>query len=170
MARKSPEEIEANEFLDERVDAIETGREKFSEFYISLYKSRQQFKSLTEGQIQALLRGKARYIEEQAERDALEPVPTMKGTLTGKILTVRWRTNNYGDRYTMTFLDDRNFKVWGTVPPQIQEEVQNLEEFILIGKGPRISFDASVEPSDTDAKFGFFKRPKNGKILQQYAY
>jgi hypothetical protein len=54
----------------------------------------------------------------------------------------------------MLVKDDRGFRVYGTVPGDI----------IGVANGDRVRFDAAVEPSKDDPKFGFYKRPTKATI------
>jgi hypothetical protein len=92
--------------------------------------------------------------EREAEKALADPVPAGRVVVTGEVLKVDWK--DYGDfeRHVFTVKDDRGFVVWGTVP----RAIDNVE------RGDRVTFTASLEPSDTDTKFGFFKRPTKPEI------
>lgn len=87
----------------------------------------------------------------QAERDAAEDVPTGREVITGEIVGLKEVADNfsYTERYIlkMTVKDDRGFKVYGTMPASLDA-----------ARGDRVTFTATVEPSNDDAKFGWFKR------------
>lgn len=78
-----------------------------------------------------------------------EPVPEGRGVVTGAVVSTDVKENEYGTRYVMTVLDDRGFRVWGTIPSKLGP----------VEQGDRISFTATLERSDRDETFGFFKRP-----------
>ncbi len=76
-------------------------------------------------------------------------------TITGKVLTVKFKEDGFGGgNLKALIIDDRGFKVWGTVSKKMREAA---------GEGSvvdmRFSFEATVEPSNDDPKFGFYKRP-----------
>ena len=93
----------------------------------------------------------ARAVEEakrQAVLEAAEPCPTGKVEISGIVLTTKWQESMYGSTLKMLVQDDRGFKVWGSVPSKLENV-----------KGRSVSFSATVQPSEDDEKFGFFKRP-----------
>lgn len=87
-----------------------------------------------------------------------EPAPVVEGRIvvTGRVLTVKWQDSDYGygGSYKMLVLDDRGFKVWGTVPSSLDVE-----------PGNRVRFTGTVETSARDETFGFFKRPTKAETL-----
>ena len=102
-----------------------------------------------------------RHTQAEAEAQAAPettPVPdtTERITLSGTVVKHHWKDDGYGgDRHVVTLLDDRGFKVWGTMPKALDDA----------DTGSRISFEAKVERSDSDEAFGFFKRPTAGVLL-----
>lgn len=107
-----------------------------------------------------------------AEKAELNPVVEGKGSIQGEIITVKYQDSQYGGAWKMLVKDDRNFKVWGSIPAAIftQQEAE-VEEGVnpaveaLVGR--KVSFNASaVEASDDDKTFGFFSRPTKA-ILHQ---
>jgi hypothetical protein len=91
----------------------------------------------------------------QEERDARdmahsrgEDVAEGRQVITGLVLALKWQSSQYGDTLKMLVQDDRGFRVWGSVPSSLEV---NREE--------RVQFTATVQQSDKDPKFGFFKRP-----------
>lgn len=101
----------------------------------------------------------ARQEREQAIHDAAEPVPETDARIkfTGTVLAVKWRDNDFGGGYKMLFRDDRGFKLWGTALT-IDGDIAD--------KGDQVEFMATVEQSDDDAKFGFFKRPTKKRLVK----
>lgn len=100
----------------------------------------------------------------QAEYDAQRAVeqasasPVVEGdavVVTGEIVKLDLSLNDFGAREVMTVKDDRGFKVWGTQPRSLYDAQ----------KGDRVTFTAQVSKSDRDDTFGFFKRPKQAKVL-----
>jgi hypothetical protein len=86
-------------------------------------------------------------------KEAAPKVPVITGEkveINGTIINTSTVENDYGTRYVITVLDDRGFKVWGTEPSKCWG----------CKVGDRIAFTAStVEASDKDETFGFYKRP-----------
>jgi hypothetical protein len=76
--------------------------------------------------------------------------------VAGEVLSAQLREGYYGDEWKWLVVDDRGFKVWGTIPSAIWDvydgEGKNL-------RGRRVKFHAKVERSDKDEAFGFYKRP-----------
>lgn len=96
--------------------------------------------------------------QREAEREAAEPCPTGRIVITGEVVSVKSQHGAYGPQFKMLVKDDRGFKVWGTIPNAIYPSA-----------GCRVSFTASVEPSNDDNKFGFYKRPSKANILDEAA-
>lgn len=129
---------------------------------------------LSEKQIAAAaksLQSKAdREAERAAEKAALSEVQVGKQTITGTIVSVKYKDSQFGGAWKMTVLDDRNFKVWGTVPTAIfdqqrEEAVEGENPFAEHLKGRKVTFNAAVTASDDDKTFGFFKRPTKATLL-----
>lgn len=78
-----------------------------------------------------------------------------RATFSGVVLGTKYEENMYGTTLKMLFLDDRGFKLWGTVPAALDG-----------GKGDRVKFDAAAEASNDDPCFGFFKRPTKAETLE----
>lgn len=76
------------------------------------------------------------------------------GRVTGEIISMKLHENAYGTREVMTVKDERGFKVWGTQPRSLYEAQ----------KGDKVTFLATVEVSDRDEFFGFFRRPTRAQI------
>ena len=54
----------------------------------------------------------------------------------------------------MILVSDEGYKLYGSIPNTLLQDYDISEM-----KGLRITFDATVERSDSDKYFGFFKRP-----------
>ena len=101
---------------------------------------------------------KAQWAEEKAKA---QDVPTGTVRIWGEVLKVDLKETRFGEVLKMTVKDHRNgFVVWGSVPSIYDDE----GVAVFVGKGDHISFTATVTPSDKDAKFGFFKRPRKAVI------
>jgi hypothetical protein len=90
-------------------------------------------------------------------------VPVGKIDLVGKFQSIRHESNQYNyNRSSIRkglFVDDRGFKVWGTVPSQFDSM---NDSDVLTSK---FSFTADVVQSDKDKTFGFYKRPTKVNVL-----
>jgi hypothetical protein len=98
--------------------------------------------------------------EERDARDAAhqngEDTPEGRVEITGSILCFKWQASDWGDVLKMLVQDDRGFRVWGTCPKSLDDAERDS----------RIAFTATITRSDSDSKFGFFKRPCKSLILQ----
>ncbi len=93
---------------------------------------------------------------DKAEKRSNTPdCPFGKQIITGTVVIKKWQDSGYGGRLVMTVEDDRGFKVWGSVPSKLDD----------IEQGDKVEFTANIEQSDSDSKFGFFKRPSKAKKL-----
>jgi len=96
---------------------------------------------------------------ERAERDAAheagENAPEGRVVITGAVLAFKVQESMYGDVLKMLVQDDRGFRVWGSVPSSLDDAERES----------RITFTATVTPSDKDAKFAFFKRPAKAAVI-----
>ena len=111
--------------------------------------------------------------ERQADHAAAEAIAAGKQTITGKIISTKL-VDGFGYNQTvlkMVVKDDRGFKVYGTVPQAIIDEAvprphslgAQVWDYEVL-KGQRITFSATVQASDDDDKFGFFKRPTKAAL------
>ena len=96
------------------------------------------------------------YEEQKAKERAIwekaEPIPVTDERIkfTGYIEKSYYKETQWGNQLKCFFVDDRGFKINGSVPSFEDRYVDDNE---------RISFMAKVVVSDNDIKFGFFKRP-----------
>ena len=100
----------------------------------------------------------AREAEQAAIYATAESCPTGKIEISGIVLTTKWQESMYGSTLKMLVQDDRGFKVWGSVPSKLENV-----------KGRSVSFSATIQPSEDDEKFGFFKRPTKAKFNEAEA-
>lgn len=84
----------------------------------------------------------------KAEKEAAAPCPRGRIKIEGTVLKVEQRETQWGFRTVMTVKANEGFVLWGSVPSGVTVE-----------KDCKVVFVATVEPSEQDAKFGFFKRP-----------
>lgn len=95
-----------------------------------------------------------REIQREQEHAAAEDVPEGRHTVTGTIVKLEYRESQWGGSLKMALKTDRGFVLWGTVP----SGVENPQ------KGDKVEITATLERSERDPKFGFYKRPY-GRIL-----
>jgi hypothetical protein len=96
----------------------------------------------------------AKKAEQEARAAAAPDVPEERLEIVGEVLTLKWQDSDWGGALKMLVIDDRGFKVWGSVPRAIEDDLH---------KGMWVAFVATCEPSKDDPKFGFFKRPSKAK-------
>lgn len=90
-----------------------------------------------------------------AEREAAKrPVVEGRHEIQGAVLTVKVQESQFGSSLKMLVEVD-GYKVWGTVPADLYG----------VDRGDRVAFTATVEASDDDPSFGFFKRPSKARRL-----
>jgi hypothetical protein len=95
-----------------------------------------------------------------AARATAGPVPAGRVVVTGEIVGTKVAVSYdpFGREVRtpkMIVRDDRGFKVFGTMPSSLDA-----------AKGDRVTFSATVEASQDDETFGFFKRPTKASVLQ----
>lgn len=144
-------------------DEVENGRYGFEGMRHSFVSKIRRYGSTSDRFVRAIMRDMARTErreEEKAAQDA-ERKPVVEGRIeiTGEVLSTKWQENDFGGREVMTVADDRGFLVWGSVPSAIS----NVE------RGDRVTFTATVEKSDRDECFGFFKRPSKADFIEEVA-
>lgn len=115
-------------------------------------------KAPTEKMLVAVYKGTVRtLIKLAAPPEILVPVVEGKGiSVEGEVISVKERETRYGWTTKMLVKDERGFKVWGTVPKSVREEVE---------RGSRVTFIANVKVSEDDESFGFFSRPRKAELL-----
>ena len=91
-----------------------------------------------------------------AEKAATPDCPEGKQTIIGEVISVKTHENAYGKRLVMTVKSTDGWMCWGSVPAAIS----------AVSRGDRIQFNATLTRSDTDSKFGFFKRPSKASIIE----
>lgn len=91
-------------------------------------------------------------VEATQEAGPVAACPNGRETVDGVVLSIKSYESDYGIQYKMTVLDDRGFRVFGSVPSSLRYE----SSFEI---GVRIKFSGDLTRSDDCASFGFFKRP-----------
>lgn len=157
------------------------------DFYASVLRRFLSKGELSEKQVAAVLRSKARQAERAAEREARDeemddpepadvPLTAERITITGRLVATKVQEGDFGDTVKMLVIDDRGFRVWGTCPSVIIDRAfeQGIEEgrndggvkqFLDGGMKVRVQFDAKIERSRKDTTFGFFSRPTKAKVI-----
>jgi len=98
----------------------------------------------------------AKVKEERAETGT--DAPTGRLTVTGEILKVDEKWNDFGSRMVMTVLvtdDNGTWRAWGSVPKSCGQAE----------RGDKITFTGTFEQSGQDAGFAFFKRPSKAALI-----
>lgn len=127
-------------------------------FVIDVLSKGRRYGNLSDRQLDAIVRSIAKDLEPKPERAPKVPVPEGRQTITGRIVKVAVQRNDFGSRYVITVVVTTpagEFAVWGTHPSAIQKAEP----------GDTVTFVATVERSDRDESFGFFKRPIKAAIL-----
>ncbi len=133
-------------------------------------------------------------IAAKREADAAEaqqhPAPAGRVVVTGTILSAKVRESDYGTQRKITIQDDQGFRVYVSIPKaqgdqafdtfveQVEANGASLYDFgpecWFLGtedgtypgvKGRRITFTATLEPSQDDAAFAFGSRPTKGSWI-----
>lgn len=88
-------------------------------------------------------------------------VPEGVMELTGMYQSVRVEPDMWNNMHVRKglFIDDRGFKVWGTVPSCFSD----MDAKAMLAA--KITFTAEVNQSEKDKLFGFYKRPRNATVI-----
>lgn len=166
----------------------EAGGSGSNDFVDSLLRYARGNGGLTVAQREAVIRGieaRAQRAQERAERDAKmgDPEPAdvpLTGdrmTITGRLVTTKSQQGYGGrDEMKMLVIDDRGFRVWGTLPGVIVDQAfeqsrrdgytsGGVQQALQAGMKCRVEFTAKVERSRKDSTFGFFSRPTKAKVI-----
>jgi hypothetical protein len=101
--------------------------------------------------------------ERKAQHEAAEPIPVTdkRMKIEGVILSLKEVETEFGYTTKMLVMADAGWKVYGTLP-------RSLEDVMKVERGMKVVFDARVEISKDDPKFGFYSRPTKGKLLSHW--
>ena len=129
--------------------------------YGSISEKQQAFVAKLLKQIEARQPSKREQWDAQraAETAAALPVPVTdkRIAIEGVVLTVREPDDSARfPAWKMLVQHTDGWKVWGSVPSSL-----NIDQL----KGARIRFEAAVQVSDKDPKFGFYSRPTKSEVL-----
>lgn len=134
-----------------------------NEFVLSLFGRITKGNDLTEKQLAAAEKAAEQHRKQEEEKADLTPIFQAEGykegermEFTGEVMAVKEKYNDYGQVFKMLVMDDRKFKVWGSVPTSILPKTE---------KGVRVNFVASLSISKDDSTFGFYSRPAKAKVL-----
>jgi len=109
-------------------------------------------------------------------------VPDGRVEVTGTVVSTR-ETDGYGYNrvaFKMLVVTDAGWKVWGTIPAGLLDAVPDAsrsdrfahgESYLAVHRlrGERVTFTATVRPSDDDPLFGFFSRPSGARLIVDVA-
>lgn len=154
-------------FLDDTTQETWPVAVQGNSFAGSLSHALRRYGNLTDGQLKAIRpaidKMIARHEEKLAEaaKPETEKVPVAEGKvqITGEVKSLKWQDGDYGPTFKMLVLDDRGFKVWGTVPGNLSNH---------IATGDRIVFSATVTAKAGEVDFGYFKRPTKAVSLTEF--
>lgn len=121
-------------------------------FVCDIARKLRHYGNLSQAQADAVRKTVAAHkVREETPKVVEETAPVVEGRIiiTGTVVSTKWQDSDFGGSLKMLVKDDRNFKVWGTVPSSLDE----------VGPGVRVSFTGTVTKSDNDESFGFFRRP-----------
>lgn len=137
-------------------------------------------------QVEATLRAiekidarRAREAKWKAEREAAVDKATQDGVrvkagryvFEGSIISVREDDDPFsysgGTKIKILVLADDQRKLWGTLPSKLRVLFNQDDNGSDSYKGRRITFTATVKPSDDDPLFGFFSRPVKGAWVKE---
>lgn len=106
----------------------------------------------------AILKAQARIAEREAERAAAVSAPTGRVAVTGSVIGIKEYDNDYsyngGTIYKMTVKADGGFRVFVTIPADINPSV-----------GDRVEFTATLKPKAEDPTFAKGSRPAKARVL-----
>ena len=170
MARMT--ETEQNEWKLANVALLSWlfSQENPHDFIASMQRAVKTYGALTPKQTAAVAKWQAGATKREEiatrEREALKDVPALtlgRRILIGEILSTKWNDGNYGTIPKMVIrLDDGN-KVWGTIPAEIENQAEGDID-TLVGKQVFLVATVVAQSKD-DPHFGFYSRPRDGKLL-----
>jgi hypothetical protein len=157
------------QFVEAHPEVRLLGKYRDIGFFQSLRTQLMSRLTLSEKQLDAIAPAiirQERWKTERAERDARMPeaAPVVEGRITseGEVLSTKLQDGYYGSEYKWLVIDDRGFKVWGTIPAPILDATPDMSLNAM--RGQRVTFTATVTKSDRDENFGFYKRPTKATL------
>ena len=103
-------------------------------------------------------------LKEAREREAriasgsIKPCPAGKMQVAGTILCDRVDETQWGTTHKMLVETEEGYRLWGSVPAYVYVYGTPM-------RGTRLTFTATIEPSEKDPVFGFYKRPSKVEVL-----
>lgn len=125
------------------------------QFIHSIAQSIANYGNPSEKQLKYLADAYQRYIVTNIPKS---DCPQGEVVITGTVISTKWQESPYYGRsgtLKMLVQDDRGFKVYGTAPSSLDAKLQ----------GERVTFTATVTPSQNDPNFGFYSRPKKSAFI-----
>lgn len=158
------------------LDLLEEGgpqRRKAHPILVDMAERFAQYRTLTDKQVELAERLRRESAERDAaraaERAAAEPAPEGRTVVTGEIVGVKVTESGFGYHrslvFRMTVRDDRGFRVNTTIPRDLVSEAHDAGGRADDLRGRRVTFTATLTPSDDDPTFAFGKRPTKAGLL-----
>lgn len=133
-------------------------------FLADVARKLRQYGNLSTKQVEAIRKAMARIAKpEEKEEEITAPVLTGKQIITGTVLSTKYVESQFGGSLKMLVRDDRGFKVWGSVPRSLTQGDDGF--YSQLANDTRVKFTATVEVSNDDPCFGFFKRPTKAEAI-----
>lgn len=149
------EQIQAvRDYLKAKHEAYMQGG-KYDDFAESLYGKMD--KGLSDKQLAAIIGRINRDAERAAEQAKAADCPIGKTDVTGKVVSCKFRHNQFGGAYKMTVVAQTGYRVYISAP-KAYAIYSDSDAQALVGQAVR--FTATLQPSKDDPKFGFGSRPQ----------
>ena len=176
-SEESQQEAEAVAYAQRQLAVVaHLTNNQWNNFYSSLLHKFKRYGKLTMNQIVAVENSIKKDLEREQKRAQLqreedarfpnrEEVPSARIKVTGEVQSLKLKDTPFGMTFKMLVLDDRGFKVYGTVPSanaDLFSETWELSQ--RAGKGMRVTFTATTKPSEDDKHFGFYSRPSGAEL------
>jgi hypothetical protein len=91
--------------------------------------------------------------QKAAEKERAQDCPTGRLSVKGTVLSLKEVEGTFGITLKMFVKTAEGYTLWGSVPKGLQG----------IGRGEEVTFTATISPSESDKKHGFFSRPVRAK-------
>lgn len=114
---------------------------------------------LSPKQAAAIVRSYAKEQQEEERKEVAAPVPEGRIVIEGTVSKEYFKEYAMSSRHVMIVESLEGWKVWGSVPSAL--------ELPSICVGDQVRFTATVERSDSDPSFGFYKRPAKAQRIKE---
>jgi hypothetical protein len=109
---------------------------------------------------------------EEARRANAESIPVGKVEVEGVVVSTRLVESDFGRTLKMKVVSDAGWSVWGSVPKALLGSWEWVDGDPVTTNAPveigdRVRFTATIEPSEDDRLFGYFKRPTKAEIIER---